>query len=242
MKLLIAFDFDHTVVDANTDIVVRKLVHDSKIPDSTREISKKHGWTAYMREIFKILRRNDVTPKKIVESVQKIPPVSGMVELFKFLKCNNCDVIIISDSNSVFISDWLKHYGLSDHVSAVFTNPAYFDESNLLHIEMYHEQHSCKLSAINLCKGAILEQYISDQSDKGVSFDVIAFVGDGKNDLCPSLRLKEKDLIFAREGYVLKDILTKPESDHKASLHSWSTAYDIKKVLSSQVFHNTDLM
>ena len=38
----------------------------------------------------------------------------------------------------------------------------------------------------------------------GKSFTHICYVGDGKNDFCPSLRLAEEDVTCVREGYSLQ--------------------------------------
>ena len=49
-----------------------------------------------------------------------------------------------------------------------------------------------------MCKGDIIEEYIKERGEKGVVYDFIAYSGDGKNDLCPTLRLSENDLAFPR--------------------------------------------
>merc|ERR1712080_417342 len=69
-------------------------------------------------------------------------------------------IIIISDSNSVFISHILSVQGLTSLVDTVFTNPARWTESGLLEISPYHHQETCTLSTKTLCKGQILEEYI----------------------------------------------------------------------------------
>ena len=41
---------------------------------------------------------------------------------------DSSEIIIISDSNSVFISELLDEANLTKYISKVFTNPAFFDE------------------------------------------------------------------------------------------------------------------
>ena len=56
------------------------------------------------------------------------------------------------------------------------------------------------MSTKNLCKGQILEDYIASSEKK---FSLVCYVGDGKNDFCPSLRLSANDLVCVREGFSL---------------------------------------
>ena len=143
----------------------------------------------------------------------------------------------MSDSNSVFIHEWLSSMKLQDTVNRVFTNPAQYDNLGSLHLEMYHQQDWCKLSSKNLCKGHILESYIADRLAEGVSFCKVAYVGDGKNDLCPSLRLSENDLVFAREGFALVKIIREMQEEKderlKAKIHVWNSGDEILNVISN---------
>ena len=36
-KILVAFDFDHTLIDENSDVYVRKLAPDGKIPQHIKD-------------------------------------------------------------------------------------------------------------------------------------------------------------------------------------------------------------
>ena len=52
-KLLIAFDFDHTLVDENTDLYIRKLAPGGVLPEKIKSIYNNRCWTTYMGAIFK---------------------------------------------------------------------------------------------------------------------------------------------------------------------------------------------
>ena len=119
-------------------------------------------------------------------------------------------IIIISDSNSQFISHILKVKNLDHLVDKVFTNPASWSQDGLLSIQPYHHQESCKLSTKNLCKHSIMEDYIKNC---GRSFSFVCYTGDGKNDFCPSLRLSENDLVCVREGYSLQKYIPQMEKE-----------------------------
>lgn len=236
--MLVAFDFDHTIADDNSDIVVRKLLPSAKIND-IKHLYRSDGWTAYMQKIFNLLHTNGYTREEITSAVNKIPFTPGLDSVLHYLKENNCDAIIISDSNSVFIQDWLHSNGFAHAVHSVFTNPASYNSEGGLDIDMYHVQDWCKLSTVNLCKGHILENFISEKVASGVSYSKVAYVGDGKNDYCPILRLSSNDLAFPREGYALIDILTKNEllTDNpvKASVHPWKSGIDILDVIKMNI-------
>lgn len=230
LPLLAAFDFDHTICDDNSDIVARKLISTDKIPDTVKRMYQADNWNAYMGKIFELLNTNDIDVKTIKGAINQIPSVTGVDILLSELHSRNCEIIIISDANSLFIEWWLKHKGLSHTVKKIFSNPATIEEE-MLKIKMYHLQDYCKLSSKNLCKGQILDDYISKRSLEGINFERIIYVGDGRNDLCPILRLSEKDLAFPRIGYTLVNILKKSADDEsqqvKAEIIPWETGNDI---------------
>ncbi|RZF32168.1 hypothetical protein LSTR_LSTR004031 [Laodelphax striatellus] len=232
--LLVAFDFDHTLVDDNSDTVARSLLSTKNIDYSSADKIYKDtdSWTFYMREIFRILHENAINSDQILSAIHQIPPITGMEELLKYLNTDSrCEVIIISDSNSIFIDEWLKVRNLSSIVRKVFTNPAFFDSNGLLNIEPYQKQDFCKISEWNMCKGHVLETYISHRKNENVSFNLLAYVGDGSNDLCPSLRLSNGDFVFPRKNYALSKKLSKHKSEIKADVHPWTTGNDILDVL-----------
>lgn len=229
--LLIALDFDHTVVDDNTDTVIRNLLKDEKALSELKQVCETECWTIYMRRIFQHLHKENVTSKEIKNVIGSIKPVAGFPLLLEKLHSRGAEIIIISDSNSFFINHWLEHQKLDHTIKQVFTNPASFDETGLLRIEMYQVQDWCKLSEINMCKGDILESYIKRRSEEGIEFSKVAYVGDGRNDLCPVLRLSAGDLAFPRVNYSLAKILTENKSNvdqvPKAKILLWNDATEI---------------
>ncbi|XP_069700445.1 probable phosphatase phospho2 isoform X2 [Periplaneta americana] len=234
--LLVAFDFDHTIINDNTDLIVQKLLPADKITDDLKKLYKEDGWTAFMQKIFILLHESGITPTQIRDAIVRIPATPGMNNLLRTLEQFQVEVIIISDSNSVFIKDWLTESSLKNVVAQVFTNPAHYDEDGCLKIEMYHLQNWCQFSTRNLCKGHILESYVEKRRNEGIDFSHLAFVGDGKYDLCPSLRLSENDLVFAREDFhldkLIKEMQNQKDESVKATVHSWKSGDDILKVVS----------
>ncbi|EFN80840.1 pyridoxal phosphate phosphatase PHOSPHO2 [Harpegnathos saltator] len=230
---LVVFDFDRTICEDNSDTVARKLLPEEKIPQEVRNLYQSNGWLTYMNRIFKLLHDNSIDGKQIKNAIVAIPAVAGMETLLTTLHANGHEIIIISDSNSLFINWWLQSKKLEHTVSRVFTNPAQFDEDGRLKVDMYHMQRSCDLSSMNLCKGKILMDFISEKHAQDVYYDRIVYIGDGKNDLCPILRLSEADLACPRKDYMLIKCLAKlPHNMHPvATIMAWKDGTDLLQSL-----------
>lgn len=239
-KKLAVFDFDHTIVDGNTDIVARKLLKNDQVPESVRVLHQTHGWTLYMQEIFKLLKKHNISKGTVKNAIILIPAVPSIKKLITTLVTQrNYDAIIISDSNSLFINDWLEANNMKEYFHSVFTNPAKYNKDGLLEIQGFHEQHTCKLSTVNLCKGKIMCDFIKAQKNLGVIYEHVVYVGDGKNDFCPILRLNQNDFACAREGYALVDVLDKNKTEHLyekvlAQVCVWKTGQDILNFVTTE--------
>lgn len=227
-----AFDFDHTVVDDNTDIVVRDLMT-SNITDDVKKLYKKSGWIPYMQEIFHILHADGITKSQIKEAIEEIPEVAGLKTLFKELNDTGIvDIIIISDSNSVFIKYWCDHNDVSKYIKHTYTNQAHFNDQDILKIQPYHHQLDCQLSSVNLCKGAVLEEFVRhQQQERNIVYDKIFYVGDGHNDICPVLRLSNADFGFARKDYRMEKEINKQGIPIDATVEIWTDGRDLKNRL-----------
>lgn len=233
-KILVAFDFDHTVIDGNSDIEISHLCPGGKVPKEIKSKYSEKSWTNYMGAIFKYLHEHGTTAADMENTIHSIPLTAGMEELFKFLNQEPFEVIIISDSNSVFIDYSLKFHNYQ-FVKSVYTNPAAFDDDGLLKIEYYHTQDWCDLSTENLCKGHILNDHIKQST---YDYQNVLYVGDGGNDLCPGLRLKHSDYLFPRKNYSLWKKLgvlgcldgVTTEVDMKAKIVEWTSGTEILEV------------
>ncbi len=152
-----------------------------------------------------------------------------MKELLTELSKDEFEVIIISDSNSEFIKTILDAAGLGSVVHTSYTNPAHWDEDGCLRINFYHVQDWCKLSTQNLCKGHILDAHIDEAlKQRDVRFSNVVYVGDGKNDLCPSLRLRECDVTCPRKGFYLERAITELEAGKlKCQVLPWDSGHVI---------------
>lgn len=191
-----------------------------------------------MAKIFELLHIHQVDSEQIINVISNIPPVSGLPDLMLELHSRNCEIIIISDSNSFFIETWLTSHKLIHTVSKIYTNPAEFDQRGMLKIEMYHLQDWCDLSEKNMCKGFILQSHIQERKSQGVDFSTVAYIGDGCNDLCPILKLGKKDFGFPKFGHKLIKLLKEPKYEDKivCDIVPWETGDDIIQSFREKIF------
>lgn len=243
-KRLAAFDFDHTIVNKNTDLVARDLIQVDKIPAEVSNLYKQSGWIPYMQAIFNILYSNAISKDQILNAIAEIPEVPGILKAIDQLCQMNFHVIIISDSNSVFIEKWCNENGLIQNITETFTNKAQFNTSGKLEIVPFHHQTDCQLSSENLCKGKVLEDFIDMQKHKDIYYDTVFYIGDGQNDVCPALRLKLGDYACARIGYKMeKDLdLRRISKTSKLKLNAeiirWSDGNDLITQINSILEQN----
>lgn len=234
-RTLIALDFDHTVVDDNTDIVVRNLLSADLIPDHVRKLYKSSDWIGYMQEIFNLLHQHGFDQQCILDTIKGIPETPGFSEFIRRMaEREDVDVIIISDSNTVFITTWLDKHQLTSSIREIFTNPAHFPPGteSALQLRPYHHQTECCLSSVNLCKGKVLTEYLLKNPD----YRHCIYAGDGRNDVCPSLRLSAQDLACARIGYSCAKALQGEYAEQlKAPLFLWDTGYELLYKATTQI-------
>ncbi|KAM6177747.1 pyridoxal phosphate phosphatase PHOSPHO2 [Rhynchocyon petersi] len=231
MKILLAFDFDSTVIDGNSDTWIVQCAPGKKLPIQLQDSYQKGFWTEFMGKVFKYLGEKGIREAEMKRAVISIPFTPGMVELLTFIRKNRnkFDCIIISDSNSVFI-DWvLQAANLRDVFDKVFTNPAAFDSNGCLTVQ-YHHTHSCTRCPKNLCKKVVLEQFLDNQLQQGVNYTRIIYIGDGGNDFCPVTFLKKNDVAMPRKGYSLQKTLSRLSQNCdpvESSVVVWSSGVEI---------------
>ena len=226
------FDFDHTVIDGNTDEKIQE-VH----PDHGIVYSAKIGWTEYMRLIFVECERVGVKRGVMEGVIRQLPFSEGMEDLFKFIRANRqqIKVVIASDSNTWFISVLLERLRIADLVDHVFTNPAHWDKT-LLVIDRYETNESCSRCPINMCKQGI----IRDKVKTTYPGQAVIYCGDGSNDYCPLKNLSASDVACPRVGYRLEKLIDKQEklvkqerSDHElcCRIVRWQSGEQIQTIV-----------
>lgn len=235
MKILMVFDFDHTVVDDNSDTWVIRCLPSRTLPDSVKSSYRKGHWTEFMGRVMKHIGEQEVGPDGVRSVMETIPYTAGMTDLLTFISENKdaVDCIVVSDSNTLFI-DWiLQAGGLRGAVDHVFTNPARFNDRGHMEVRGYHS-HDCRRCPVNLCKREVLERYLSERGGGGVQYHCVLYVGDGGNDLCPALCLRAQDVVMPRVGYSLERLL-RAEEGVRARVSAWSSGGEILQELKASM-------
>ncbi|XP_063230893.1 pyridoxal phosphate phosphatase PHOSPHO2-like [Bacillus rossius redtenbacheri] len=235
--ILAAFDFNNTIVNGDSLQTIVELGASRSLPDVKSNYTFTMDAVSFTQTMIRGLQESKgITAEHIRQALRKLPLTSGLDAVLRLLKSRDCEVIIISDLMTVAIDDWLSGSEVSSLVDRVYANPAHYDADGYIVIEPYHRQDWCDKSYRHICKGHVLEEHVRSRMADGVSFDRLAFFGDGSNDLCPVLRLGDKDLAFPREGYKLMKLLdSNPPDQVKAAIHPWSSGEDIIGIFKSHL-------
>ena len=229
-KVLLAFDFDRTITNENTDVVALEMLAQEDQDELWSHSYKKGEWTKFMNAVFETLCSRNVTIENLQAKIMQMDLNNGMQELFQHIESNKLfyDCIIISDSNAWFIDLILHAKNLQHIVKKVFTNPASVVDNKKLHISPCHS-HSHFSCPSNMCKGELLQNYIKDSNETGIYYSSVCYFGDGTNDFCPSLTLQKSDFVFPRKGFALEKKLNE-ESQKGKSAHAkvipWESAFE----------------
>lgn len=128
-----------------------------------------------------------------------------------------------------------QRHGLSDLFDTIITNPASFSTSEPNRLRIGRRlpadgpQHSCKVGClVNMCKGDELDAWLAANGGRD-SWGKVIYVGDGGNDFCPLLRMKEGDWALVRKDMEL-DARIKNEGVREGlevEVKKWGQAWEI---------------
>ncbi|KAF9347141.1 hypothetical protein BGX26_001366 [Mortierella sp. AD094] len=245
VKRLVVFDFDWTLIEADSDIwVIQNL--GGEIAKQQEELYGKVQWTDLQDMLLGQLHERGITRQDIEKSLQEIPFTPEIIAALQLMKSQGAELCIISDANTFYIDTILKAHGLDHLFTKIITNPAHFDDQGRLHVARYHgldkEPHGCSLPCHpNLCKGRELQKLIDSQA-----WDQVIYMGDSTNDFCPSTRLLSSsssptsdnnhgcgNLILARANLLLeKEIKEHPEMI-KAKVIYWDSPKGVLSIIQS---------
>ncbi|CAA6666101.1 unnamed protein product [Spirodela intermedia] len=192
---VVVFDFDKTIIDCDSDNwVVDEL-----------------GATELFESLLPTMPWNSLMDRMMVELHAMGKSIEDIADVLKrALWTLTCELKVVSDANLFFIETILEHHGLLSFFSEINTNPSYVDEEGKLRISPYHDfkqsSHGCPLCPPNMCKSMILERMSASVSASGKKRFI--YLGDGKGDYCPSLRLTDEDFVMPRKNYPLWELIS----------------------------------
>lgn len=180
------------------------------------------------------LHSNGKTTNEIAECLGRAPLHPRIIAAIKSAHALGCDLKVVSDANRFFIETILKHHGILGCFSEIISNPTVVDEEGRLKIFPYHDftssPHGCNLCPFNMCKGMIIDRIRDSICEDGKKKRFI-YLGDGKGDYCPSLRLFEGDHVMPRKDFPLLNRISRNPKLIKAKVHAWSSGEELEMVL-----------
>lgn len=229
--IVIVFDFDKTIIDCDSDNWVIDDLGGTKLFD---ELLQTMPWNSAMDKMMGELHLQGKSMEEISNSLKNTPLYENTISAIKSAYALGCELKILSDANLYFIETILKHHGLMDYFSEIITNPGHVDEEGKLRISPYHDfntsSHGCGGPCPpNMCKGLILERIRATALAEGKKRFI--YLGDGKGDNCPSLKLSEEDYAMPRKNFPLWELICTDTKALRAEVHEWSNAEELETVL-----------
>ncbi|KAG0280384.1 hypothetical protein BGZ95_010296 [Linnemannia exigua] len=240
LKRLFVFDFDWTLIDADSDYFVFEHLNAELSKIQLNSIGKVQ-WTDLQQRLLGELFDRGISKEDIERTLSSIPFASERIEALTLMKEHDSDLYILSDANTVYIETILKAYKIDHLFTGILTNPASFNPQGRLNVTRYHgldkPPHQCQLPCEpNLCKGLELQKLIDSQH-----YDQVIYMGDASNDFCPSTRLLRErgDLVLARQGLSLEQRIKERPELVQAEIIYWQDAKDVLEV-TQDIFYGRD--
>lgn len=231
-RFLFFFDFDETLIDENSDDSVVRAAPLQTVPPTMSEDLSPGYFLEHSQRILTFLHECGVNEENIRDVIERIPASPGCRTLLNFLLAvDDFECVVLSDANTFFIQTWLRKAGVITLFSKVFTNPSEFDAHGRLILRPFHS-HSCPKCPKNLCKQVVLTEYLDKRTkERGEPFQKVFYIGDGANDICPTLALGKNDVVFPRNGFPMHTIIQKMQTEqsgaYQASVMPWKRGEDV---------------
>ncbi|CAL4962788.1 unnamed protein product [Urochloa decumbens] len=223
------FDFDRTIIDWDSDDwVITKL----GAADAFQRLRPTMPWNRLMDRMMAELHAQGKTAEDIRDCLRSAPLDAHVISAIKTAAALGCDLKVVSDANTFFIDTVLDHHGVLGCFSEISTNPAQVDADGRLRISPFHDAasapHGCSLCPENMCKGKTIEKI---QAIAGTKNQHIIYIGDGKGDYCPSLKLGEGDYVMPKENYPLWNLICNNKELLKVEVHPWNNGEELEMTL-----------
>lgn len=227
----VVFDFDKSLVDANTDEWVPKCLGPKYLEVLRQGWREKKQWTELCDHVAASLHADGLRRADIERALCTIPVQPAMLHALREAAAAGLPVHIVSDANEVYIQVLLEHLGIAGLVQRVVTNPAHWGANERLHIRKYVDgvdrpAHGCDRCPVNMCKRRILADELALLGHAGVE---ILYVGDGSGDVCPCLHMHAGCVVCARVDHpMLKELQPLKDSGALAAqLVPWGSGDDV---------------
>ena len=166
-KKIAFFDFDYTIINANSNNYLNKLVIEKesflvdqnnskkltpsiaqlnkfKYSDHIENLSNKSNNTIRMNTVFNYMHsKHNIGQNEMIKCLSEVKISDKMCSLFEMLNKQQYILMIVSDSNKFLIKTILKANKLDNlfHDNNIIANEAYFDHSGRLIVVPYNQIH-----------------------------------------------------------------------------------------------------
>lgn len=234
--VVVVFDFDKTIIDCDSDNWVVDALGATQRFD---ELLLHLPWNSAIDAMMGELHSQGKSTEEIAGSMRTAPLSPHVVAAIETAHALGCELRILSDANAFFIDAVLTHHGLASYFTEISTNPAHVDAAGRLRISPYHDirhgsSHGCTLATCppNMCKGKVMEEILHELSmEGGKTRRRVVYLGDGRGDYCPTLKLTERDYMMPRKGYPVWDLIVADRRAVRADVRGWADAEDLETVL-----------
>ena len=235
---LFVFDFDETLSVRPSCSPIEELapnqadLHLDAINEHYCNVH--HCWNRRMTEVHERLAEQNIRSEQLIEAFRTIELSPGTGTLLRHLHANQHRIIVLSNACDLVVEECLRAHQLLQCVEKIESNPVRQVEPIMI-IDDYEQplQTDCSLCDPNLCKGLVIDRYRKVNPGQK-----IIFIGDGDNDVCAALRLREDDHVFAKidpQGkrvYPMYDLLKhRYASQLKSELSVWTTMNEVHQIL-----------
>ncbi|KAL3825250.1 hypothetical protein ACJIZ3_021279 [Penstemon smallii] len=237
-RIVIIFDFDRTLIDDDSD---RWVITNMGMTQLYNQLRPTLPWNSLMDRLLEELHIQGKTVNDVGECLKRMPLHPELISVIRLAHSLGCDLKVVSDSNMFYIKTILEHHGIYNCFSEIITNPAVVEDSGRLKIFPYHDAastHSCDLCPPNLCKGRVIEQIQASISESGS--EKLIYVGDGRNDFCPTLKLGAGDCVLPRKDFPLHDRILKNSQLVKAKVYVWGDGEELARILLELINNNSN--
>ncbi|OEL28351.1 Inorganic pyrophosphatase 2 [Dichanthelium oligosanthes] len=232
---VIVFDFDKTIIDVDSD---NWVVDSLGFTEQFERLLPSMPWNTLMDTMMGELHAAGKTLDDVAEVLRRAPIDPRVPAAIRAAYALGCDLRVLSDANAFFIETILEHHGLRGCFTEINTNPSHIDADGRLRIGPYHEfraggvTHGCGVGTCppNMCKGQVLDRILREAASGGRRRRVI-YLGDGRGDYCPSLRLAREDFMMPRRGYPVWDLIVEDPARVQAEVHPWADGAEMEATL-----------
>jgi len=235
--IVVVFDFDKTIIDVDSD---NWVVDSLGLTEEFERLLPTMPWNTLMDTMMGELHARGRTLADVAAALRAAPIDPRVPAAIRAAAALGCDLRVLSDANAFFIETILEHHGLRGCFTEVNTNPSRVDAAagGRLRIEPYHDfirgaPHGCGVGTCppNMCKGQVLDRILRDAAAPAGRRPRVIYLGDGRGDYCPALRLAREDFVMPRRGYPVWDLICEDPARVQAEVHPWADGAEMEATL-----------